>query len=57
MSGNLVGLKGARAVADAVNANAALAFADLRFNSLNASSKALLREVESSRAGLLRLEL
>ena len=56
ISGNLVGVKGARAVCDAALANTELCVADLRFNSFNVQAKELLREAEASRSGL-RFEL
>ena len=59
-SGNLVGLKGAKALCEAAASNPNLAVVDMRFNSLNEAAKAAIREAEGAFGtgiGRLRVEL
>ena len=50
IGGNIIGLKGGKAVAEALRTNAAFVFVDVRFNSLDEATKALLIEVADERA-------
>ena len=52
ISGNLIGLKGGRAICDALETNPSFTFADLRFNSLDEATKQEIANAVSLRTDL-----
>ena len=51
-SGNLIGLKGGKAICEAALSNPQVRHCDMRFNSFDEKTKEQLKEAESKRKGL-----
>ena len=52
ISGNLIGLKGGKAICEAALSNPQVRHCDMRFNSFDEKTKEQLKEAESKRKGL-----